>query len=58
VVGPLLLAIITKLTGSDRYGMISLILFFIVGIIMLQKVNIQRGIEVAEAEDALLIEVE
>jgi UMF1 family MFS transporter len=58
VVGPLLLAIITKLTGSDRYGMISLILFFIVGIIMLQKVDIPRGMAVAEAEDALLVEVD
>ncbi len=57
VVGPALVAIITKITGDNRLGIISLVLFFIVGIIMLQKVDIQRGVAVAEAEDALLVEV-
>lgn len=58
VVGPALLAVITKITGDNRLGIISLVLFFIIGILMLQRVNIPRGVAAAEAEDALLIEVD
>ena len=58
VVGPALLAVITKLTGSDRYGIISLVVFFLAGIIMLQFVNIERGVKVAEAEDKLLVQLD
>ena len=49
---------ITKLTGSDRYGIISLVVFFLAGIIMLQFVNIERGVKVAEAEDKLLVQLD
>ncbi len=55
---PALLAVITKLTGSDRYGIISLVVFFLAGIIMLQFVNIERGVKVAEAEDKLLVQLD
>ncbi len=58
VVGPALMALITQLTGNSRLGIVSLVLFFVVGIIMLQKVNIQRGVQRAQEEDARMIVVE
>jgi UMF1 family MFS transporter len=52
------MAIITQLTGDGRFGIVSLVIFFIVGIFMLRKVDIERGIKEAQAEDARMITVE
>ena len=58
VVGPFIMALVTQLTGEGRYGIVSLVVFFIVGIIMLRKVDIERGIRQAQEEDAKMIKVE
>lgn len=58
VVGPAVMALITQLTGNSNLGIISLVVFFIAGIIMLQFVNIPRGIQRAQEEDARMITVE
>lgn len=58
VIGPAMMALITSLTGNPRFGIVSLALFFIVGIIMLRKVNIERGVAQAAAEDAKMITLE
>lgn len=57
IVGPLLFSIITSVTGNSRLAIISLVIFFIVGMLLLQKVDIERGIKQAELEDSKMISV-
>ena len=57
VVGPALMAFITMKTGDPRLGIVSLVIFFIAGIILLRFVNVERGIAQAEAVDAKMIEL-
>ncbi len=58
VIGPFLFSIITQITGNGRLAIISLVIFFIVGIIMLRKVNIERGVKRAQEEDAKMVKVQ
>lgn len=48
IVGPFMFAFIGQITGNSRYGIISLIVFFIVGIIILRFVDIEKGVEEAK----------
>ncbi len=50
VFGPFLFALVGQLTGSSRLGIISLVFFFIAGIILLKFVNIDQGIKEAQGE--------
>lgn len=50
VFGPFLFALVGQLTGSSRFGIISVALFFIIGIIMLRFVDIDKGVEEAGAK--------
>ncbi|WP_082234736.1 MFS transporter [Halobacillus massiliensis] len=43
VFGPFVFALVGQLTGSSRIGILSLIFFFIVGIILLKIVNVEEG---------------
>ena len=58
VIGPLLFSVINQLTGNSRLAIISLVIFFLAGIALLSRVNIERGIETAALEDAQMIPVE
>jgi len=58
ILGPIIMAVVTKLTNNARYGIISLVIFFVVGMLMLQKVDIERGAQKAKAEDDLMVAVE
>ncbi len=58
VVGPFVMALVTQLTGDGRWGIVSLVIFFVMGIIMLRGVDIERGIKQARAEDAKMVKVE
>ncbi len=58
VIGPFLFSIITQITGNGRLAIISLVIFFIAGIIMLRKVNIERGVKRAQEEDAKMVKVQ
>jgi UMF1 family MFS transporter len=55
VIGPAMMALITTLTGNPRFGIVSLVLFFVAGMLMLRRVNIERGVAQAAAEDAKMI---
>jgi len=57
VIGPLLFSAINQLTGNSRMAIISLVIFFLLGIAILSRVDIERGIEVAQAEDAKMIPI-
>lgn len=58
VVGPFIMALVTDLTGNSRLGIVSLVVFFVVGIIMLRGVNIERGIRQAKEEEARMVPVD
>lgn len=57
VVGPFIMALVTDLTGDSRWGIISLVIFFIAGILMLRGVNIERGVKQAKEEEAKMVQV-
>lgn len=43
VLGPFVFALVGQLTGSSRLGILSLVFFFLVGILLLFRVNIPKG---------------
>ncbi len=49
--GPLLFAAAVAIFGSSRPGVLSLLLFFIVGGFLLTRVNVEEGRAIARAED-------
>jgi UMF1 family MFS transporter len=52
IAGPLLFAVAGALGGGGRVGIVSLIVFFVVGALLLSRVDEQEGIAVAAAENA------
>ncbi len=54
IFGPLLVGQLALLAGSGRYGILSLVVFFVVGIVMLSRVDLAGGRQSALAEDAKL----
>jgi MFS transporter, UMF1 family len=48
VIGPFAFAFIGQITGNSRFGILSLVFFFIAGIILLRFVDIEKGIEEAK----------
>lgn len=58
VIGPILFSVINQLTGNSRLAIVSLVIFFLAGIALLSKVNIERGIKTAQADDAKMIAVD
>ena len=53
IVGPALFGLVGQLTGSSRLSIVSLVVFFVVGGLLLTQVNEKEGIRLARAEDAL-----
>jgi UMF1 family MFS transporter len=51
-VGPLVFGLVSRLMGGSRMSIISLIIFFIAGGLLLTTVNAQEGIQVAEQAEA------
>ncbi len=54
IVGPALFAFIGSMAGSSRLSILALVLFFIAGGLLLTRVDVAKGIQVARAEDAAL----
>ena len=57
VIGPILFSVINQFTGNSRLAIVSLVIFFVGDIFLLAKVNIKRGVEAANSEDAKMITV-
>lgn len=55
LLGPLVFAGAGLLLRNSRWGVLSLIIFFIVGLIILRTVNVDEGRRVAQEEDQALI---
>ncbi|HSM24183.1 MAG TPA: MFS transporter, partial [Anaerolineaceae bacterium] len=53
-VGPLLFGVVSRLMGGSRLSIVSLIIFFSLGALMLWFVKEKEGIAIAQAEEAVL----
>ncbi|MDK2980830.1 MAG: transporter, family [Chloroflexota bacterium] len=58
VIGPAVFSLINQLTDNSHLAIVSLIFFFLAGIAILTKVDVERGAEVAKLEDAKMLPVE
>jgi len=54
ILGPLLFGVVSQITGGSRLSIVSLIIFFLVGGLLLLKVNVAEGIRVAREEEIAL----
>ena len=52
IVGPLVFAVVGQITGSSRNGIVSLVLFFILGMVVLRSVDVDEGRRIAQIENA------
>ncbi len=52
IAGPFIFALIGQLAGDSRLSVLAISLFFISGWLLLSRVNVERGIRVAEEEEA------
>lgn len=57
IAGPFLFGLVSTLMGESRSSIVSLIIFFILGMIVLTKVDVERGIQVAKEDDERMITV-
>ena len=48
VFGPIMMGTITLLTGNVRYGILSIIVLFIIGAVLLSRVNVEEGKRMAK----------
>jgi MFS-type transporter involved in bile tolerance (Atg22 family) len=53
-IGPLVFGLVSQIMGGSRLSVLSLIVFFIIGSVLLTRVKAKEGIEVAEAEEKAL----
>jgi UMF1 family MFS transporter len=52
IVGPLLFVLAVAVFGSSRPAILSIVVFFVVGIILLNRVDVDEGRRVAREADA------
>jgi UMF1 family MFS transporter len=52
IAGPLLFGVVSQIAGQSRLSIVSLIVFFIVGGLLLTRVDVEKGIRVAQATTA------
>jgi UMF1 family MFS transporter len=52
IAGPLLFGVVSQIAGRSRLSIVSLIVFFVVGGLLLTRVNVEEGIRVARAAKA------
>ena len=54
IAGPLVFALISQLAGGSRLSVVSLVVFFLAGMIVLKRVDVEAGRQAAADEDAVL----
>ena len=53
IIGPLVFAIVADWTGGGRLAILSLVFFFVVGAVLLTRVDVEEGTEAAKRAEAL-----
>jgi UMF1 family MFS transporter len=56
IFGPLVFGLVSQLFNNSRLGIVSLIIFFITGGLLLTRVDEEKGIQVAKEADALAVQ--
>jgi UMF1 family MFS transporter len=51
ILGPALFALAIQVTGSSRYGIVSVMIFFVMGAAILRRVDVEEGQRAARAVD-------
>jgi UMF1 family MFS transporter len=55
ILGPAIFGVVSTIMGESRLSIASLVIFFALGIFVLTKVNVERGVEVAQKEEQELV---
>jgi UMF1 family MFS transporter len=55
IAGPFLFGLVSTIMGESRLSIVSLVIFFLLGIIILTRVNVERGIKSAQTEEQEMI---
>lgn len=55
IAGPALFGLVSQVAGTGRLGVLSLVVFFVGGILLLTRVNVEEGRRVARAADEKLL---
>ena len=55
IAGPLLFGVVSTIMGESRLSIVSLVIFFAIGIILLTRVNVERGMKTAQEAEQKLI---
>jgi UMF1 family MFS transporter len=58
ILGPLLFGVVSTIMGESRLSIASLVIFFVVGLIILTKVDVPRGIAAAQEEEASMTDAD
>jgi UMF1 family MFS transporter len=56
IFGPLIFGLVSQLMGNSRLGIVSLVIFFIAGGLLLTRVDEEKGIRIAQETDALAVQ--
>lgn len=51
--GPFVFALVAQITGNSRFGIVAIVIFFILGALLLTRVNVEEGVRAAREEDAV-----
>ena len=54
--GPLVFGLVSQIVGNSRLAIVSLVIFFIAGGLLLTRVDEEKGIQVAQEADALAVQ--
>jgi UMF1 family MFS transporter len=58
ILGPLLFGVVSTIMGESRLSIASLVIFFVIGLIILTKVDVARGMAAAQEEEASMTDAE
>lgn len=51
ILGPFVFALVAQISGNSRFGIVAIVFFFILGALLLTRVNVEEGVRVAREED-------
>jgi UMF1 family MFS transporter len=51
ILGPLIFGVVGQAMGNSRLAIVSLIIFFVIGAVLLSRVNVEKGIIAAQSEE-------
>ena len=55
IAGPFLFGLVSTIMGESRLSIVSLVIFFGVGMVLLTRVNVERGIQSAQVDEQEMI---